>query len=285
MSYRIFNFEKHGYSGYMELPKEKSQLAVIVVAGGRDQQAASQMIVKTFASHGYVGFSVSLHESEDEAHFNNVPLDLLKDVVHYLKVTMRIPYVVIYGYGYGAVAAPLAADLIGEIDGMIMVSGIHCVYEGTIGKKPSGQPVVTFEDHDLPFVPAHLYSAQTYEMFSKAFLDKEKEAEALLPFSRLTCPLLLIGSDSDPIWPSGYAMKYVENLLKDIDYPYGYEVVIYHNASHMLGVLPSASRINSSLLRRHMSRRYRHYHKIHQEAQLDSQKRILAFLQKIMNRA
>lgn len=285
MSYRIFNFEKHGFTGYMELPKERSSLAVIVVVGGKKDWITSQDIAKQMAHLGYVGFSVSLFGSRGQPKgIDRIPLEMFQEVVTYLKKTMRIPHIVVYGYSMGSVVAPMIARYIPGIDGLVMVSGGHCLYEGHINRKPTGHAMLTWQGEELPFLPVDLSRNKTHRAFSLAYEDHQAQLSSLLPFTELTCPILVMASDSDDLWPAGYSVKFIENTLRDAAYPYPWEAILYHNASHMLGILPGADDYHSRMaLIPLVSQNERRYRTICQEARNASRDKILLFFEAIIS--
>lgn len=239
MAYRDFTIAEEGFAGYMVFPDEPAKIAVINLSGSEQSRVSIRDVAHQFARYGYIGLSVPLYGAKDQPKCcDQLPLDMIDHAVYYLKHRMRVRHVVVYGRSVGSVFAAMAARYNPGIDGVILVSPIHTVFEGTNEKKRStGHSVMTYLSEEVPFLPLD-DKLPLYESFKEALKDKEAEEKAALPLEELKVKILMIASDTDEYWPSAYAVKYMENRLKEADYQYGYKTVIYHNASHLLGVLP-----------------------------------------------
>lgn len=240
MKYEIFNVKENGFAGHLFEPEVRDETAVIVVMGGEQSIMPGRNVAERFAEYGFMAVSVSLFGADDLPKGpDRIPLDMIGSVAAYLKTGKKAKKIAIYGMSMGSLFAAMASKYIPGIDTVIMVSPSHTIFEGTIDKKHmSGHSFMTWKQAEFPFVPLDLAHKKMRQAFDDAYSDKKSEAAAAIPIETLHARILLIGSDSDESWPAAYSVNYLNKRLEQAGYPCPFKAIIYHNASHMLGILP-----------------------------------------------
>lgn len=241
LKHKSFSMEKDGFVGHLAETDENSDTAVIVIMGGEKSVLPAIKVAERFAEYGIVGLAVSLYDAEGlPKSVDRIPLDMFKCAISYLKNELKIKKVSIYGMSMGSLFAAMTAINIGEVDSVIMVSPSHTIFEGSDNKKHmTGHSLMTLNGKEFPFVKQDFENKAMWQAFNDAYKDKKLEENASIPIEKIKARILLIASDSDESWPAGYSVKYMEKRLKANNFAYDYKTIIYHNASHALGVLPN----------------------------------------------
>ena len=157
MKHEDFYFAQHGFAGHLAEPDEGSDKAVIVIMGGEQSLLPGIKFAERFADYGITGLAVSLLGAEGLPDSpNQIPLDMFLPAVNYLREKKHITHISVYGQSMGSIFAVLAAQYIGGMDNLIMVSPTHVPFEGTKKDKKTmtGHSVATWHGEDIPFVKA-----------------------------------------------------------------------------------------------------------------------------------
>ena len=231
--------EVHGFTGSLYIPDHPAGAAVIVITGGAKGLLPPSEIAQRFCELGYTALSLPLFGAAGLPEGpDRLPLDLLEPALKMLREKKWVRSVHLYGMSIGAVYALQAAAMMTGIDGVIAVSGYHIIPEGSPDRKTgSGRSLLSYKDIDLPFADI----PYTFEM--KDRLEGIGTGDALPEQAGIhpecaSCRLLILSSDADETWPSAEAARYFEKRLKAAEYEPSYKVIIYKNASHILGILP-----------------------------------------------
>lgn len=75
-----------------------------------------------------------------------------------------------------------------------------------------------------------------------AYQDKNREQQALLPIERTGARILLVAGGADEAWPAEYSVRTLQEHLGRAGYCHDVKVVVYPNASHLLGMMPNRER-------------------------------------------
>ena len=134
MKHEHFNRKEHGFAGHLAEPDGGSEKAVIVIMGGEQSLLPGIKFAERFAEYGISGLAVSLFGAEGLPEgITEVPLEMFIPAVNYLKKTKKIEHISVYGQSMGSIFAVLAAQYIGGIENLIMVSPTHVPFEGIPG--------------------------------------------------------------------------------------------------------------------------------------------------------
>ena len=157
MKHEDFNFTQNGFAGHLAEPDEGSDRAVIVIMGGEQSLLPGIKFAERFADYGITGLAVSLFGTEGLPDSpDRIPLDMFLPAVRHLREKKQIEHISVYGQSMGSIFAVLAAQYIGGMENLIMVSPTHVPFEGTLKDKKTmtGHSVATWHGEDIPFVRA-----------------------------------------------------------------------------------------------------------------------------------
>lgn len=301
MKYRDFNVKEHGFAGHLVRPDAESNHAVIVVMGGEKSLLPGIKIAERFADYGFLSLSVSLFGAEGLGDgIDRIPIEMFIPAVAYLKTEEKVSKISIYGMSMGSIFAALAAQFVGGIDNIVMVSPAHAAFEGTEADKKTmtGYSMATWQGQDIPFVKPdfsvggmgkYVYVPQAgrkvtrmWKAYFDAYQDKALEKRAELKLDRTGARILLIAGTGDEAWPSDYSVKYMKEYLDRAGYDREYKMVLYPDVSHLTGMMPNRER-NKMLYRLIpligvLYRSFGKHKKACMEALVSAEQEIIAFI-------
>jgi len=156
----------------------------------------------------------------------------------------------IYGISKGGELALLAASMIPDINGVIALSPMHCVWSGLKGnkglldKKVTDISEFTWRGKDLPCMQAILkYTPGVWHLITQQQFDlkymyerplKNFREETAIQVENIQGDILFIYAEDDLMWPSKTAVKYMEERLKNKEFKYDVQEISYEKASHIL---------------------------------------------------
>ena len=234
-----YNLEVHGFTGQLFCPDHPAATAVIVITGGAKGILSPAGIAQRFAELGFHALSFPLFGAAGQENMpDRIPLDYLEPALSVLKSIKSVRSVCLYGMSLGSIYALTAASMMEGIDAVISVSGCHVIPEGSPDRKTgSGHSLLTYHGMELPFVPIPVTGEMNAALRS-VDPDDELFSRALIPLQQAGCRILILASDADETWPAAESAVYLRKLLKKTEYSHPYQVIIYKNASHILGILP-----------------------------------------------
>lgn len=256
-----FNRREHGFVGHLAEPEQTNGKAVIVIMGGEQSLLPGIKIAERFADYGFLGLAVSLFGAEGLPDSpDRCPLEMFESAVHYLKAERNITHISTYGQSMGSIFAVLAAQYIGSIENVIMVSPTHVPFEGTAKDKKhmSGHSVAIWRNKEIPFVRADFSKIKTSKYYKtdivphkvlgmwlayyEAYQDKTAEEKAHLELEKTDARILLIAGGAGEAWPAEYSVSYIEQYLRKKNYGKEYKSIIYPDVSHLTGMMPNKER-------------------------------------------
>ena len=260
--YTDFTMKKNGFVGHMAEPeRNKTDKAVIVIMGGEKSIIPGIKIAERFADFGITGLAVSLFGAEGLAeNVDRIPIEMFENAVAFLREERKIKSISIYGMSMGSIFAALTAEYVGGINNVILCSPTHVPFEGTLKDKKTmtGYSVATWREKEIPFVRAdfsagdmgkYVYDegagrkvTKMWIAYRDGYLDKDKEAKAALHLEKTRARILLVAGTGDEAWPSDYSARYIKSTLDNVDYENDYKLLLYPNASHLIGIMPNKER-------------------------------------------
>ncbi len=261
MKHEDFNFRTHGFTGHLAEPDGGSSRAVIVIMGGEQSLLPGIKFAERFADYGITGLAVSLFGAEGLPDApNQIPLDMFLPAAAYLRDAKHIDHISVYGQSMGSIFAVLAAQYIGGMENLILVSPTHIPFEGTLKDKKTmtGHSVATWHGADVPFVRADFSSVRAgkyqkhpavshkvtgmWTAYYNAYQDKAAVQKARLYVERTGARVLLIAGQMDEAWYAEYSVKTIEQQLKACGYQKDVKVVLFPHGSHLTGLMPNRER-------------------------------------------
>ncbi|MBR1529335.1 MAG: hypothetical protein IJ642_08555 [Oscillospiraceae bacterium] len=261
MKHEDFNFRQHGFVGHLAEPDGGSDRAVIVIMGGEQSLLPGIKFAERFADYGITGLAVSLFGAEGLPDApNQIPLDMFIPAAAYLRNTKHIEHISVYGQSMGSIFAVLAAQYIGGMENLIMVSPTHVPFEGTLKDKKTmtGHSVAVWHGADIPFVKADFSSVKAgkyqkhpavshkvtgmWAAYYKAYQNQETVQKASLQIEQTDARVLLIAGQEDEAWPAAYSVRTIEQQLRAKGYQKDIKTVLFPHGSHLTGLMPNRER-------------------------------------------
>lgn len=257
-----FTMEKNGFVGHMAEPwKNKKDNAVIVIMGGEKSIIPGIKIAERFADFGITGLAVSLFGAEGlTENVDRIPIEMFEKAVSFLREEMKIKNISVYGMSMGSIFAALTAEYVGGIDNVILCSPSHVPFEGTLKDKKTmtGHSVAVWRGREVPFLRVDFSSGsmgkyvydegaerkvtKMWIAYRDGYLDKEKEMKAAFHLENTGARILIVAGTGDEAWPSDYSARYIKRNLDNAGYENDYKVLLYPNASHLIGMMPNKER-------------------------------------------
>jgi len=247
------NLNQHGFVGEYYQGNSKDDRAIISVGGASCNKKTSRFMAKHLIDSGFNVLVLSFYYwgglSKELA---SVPVDYCEKAVKWLRKEKGIKKVGMTGPSTGGGYTLLCASLIPEITAICPVVPFDYVIEGTTkNNKRKYCSVYTFHGKDVPYTPSELL-----DMGMKEWLKRAKQAKGygvkrfmrygydqLTPFlteeSRIKienahASILLFAAKNDDCWPSDEAVPRIVKSLKEKNYNYSVDFVIYEKGSHCL---------------------------------------------------
>lgn len=261
MRYTDYTMKNNGFVGHMAEPDTNTTgKGVIIIMGGEKSLIPGIKIAERFADFGITGLAVSLYGAKGlKNNVNMIAVDMFISAINTLK-EKGIEKISVYGMSMGTVFASLIARYIGGIDALILCSPTHTVFEGVESdrKTMTDHSVATFKGQEIPYVKpdfskgkmnkyVYVEKAKRKVMnmwveYRNSYKDKAKERAAYLRLEQANARILLVSGTADEAWPSDYSAKYIFEKLSQSGYKYEHKLLLYPNASHLIGVMPNKNR-------------------------------------------
>lgn len=173
-----------------------------------------------------------------------IPIESIEDMVSKLKKQGYKKFY-LYGFSKGAEQALLASSLFSNIDGVVAVSPACAVFEGFSTKGYSAHSAWMYQGQELPYISTQVPNFSIAKMylsqggyaflnnFTKSF-EKGFSEDNRIKIENANCPILLISSQDDSIWPSKRMGEILIQKLRTVSYPYSYEQIVYSKLGHIL---------------------------------------------------
>lgn len=263
MIYTDFTMKKDGFVGHMVEPENNNTgHIVIIIMGGEKSIVSGVKVAERFADFGITGISISLFGAEGLPRYvDRISLDMFEKVVKFLKITKEAKSISTYGLSMGAVFAALVAKYIDGIDNVILCAPSHVPFEGTDVKNKcmTGHSIAVYRGKECSYVRPDFFNSgfmakyvfdkeagrkvtNMWIMYRDAYKNKRLEKEADFHLETSGARILLIAGTKDEVWPSEYSIKYIKSGLERAGYSREYKVLLYPNASHLIGIMPSKER-------------------------------------------
>lgn len=254
-----FSIKEQGFAGHMAVPEREKGKAVIVLSGGEKNLLPGIKIAERFADFGITGLAVSLYGAEGLPEGpDRISVEMIVSAVNYLKEKRGITDITLYGMSMGTIFAALAANY-ARVTNLILCSPTHVPFEGTADKKHmSGHSVAVYEGRELPFVRPdfsrggmnrYQYSGEAgkkvtgmWIAYNDSYRDEVLEEKAALHLRETKARILLVAGTGDKMWNSAYSAKYLYSELEHSNYAYDHKMLLYPEASHLIGVMPNRER-------------------------------------------
>ena len=206
--------------------------ALIIVSGSEGRIEKAQNIAQLLSSRGYICLAVAYFGLERLPNYlERIPLECLVEAKDYLRQHPQVDSerIGIYGRSKGAELVLAEESIFNDVQCLVLNSPSDVVYEGIEGKWNSHTSSWTHLQKELPYQKFRLRDYLFSKLFRKPI---PKDRSARIDISRLSSPILLLGSTVDEIWDASSA---IDDIVSDYK---GHHITFkkYHETGHMLTV-------------------------------------------------
>ena len=206
--------------------------ALIIVSGSEGRIEKAQNIAQILSSRGYICLAVAFFGLEGlPKYLKRIPLECLAEAKDYLRQHPQVDSerIGIYGRSKGAELVLAEESLFNDVQCLVLNSPSDVVYEGIEGKWNSHTSSWTHLQKELPYQKFRLRDYLFSKLFRKPI---PKDCSARIDISKLSSPILLLGSTVDEIWDDSSAIDDIVSHYK------GHHITFkkYHETGHMLTV-------------------------------------------------
>ncbi len=220
-SSNFININKDQFAANLHLPKNQTNLSVVIVIGGSSGGMRSER-GELLASQGIAALTLAYFRYKDLPNtLDNIPVESVLDAIDILETIPGIDAnrIGIWGASRGSELAFLAATHDPRIKSVVATTPSLVAWHGQTGSTAwtlKGQPITALSfdrSSDQSF----------YARASRALADKDQVAKAQFKFNQINGPLLLISAEQDQIWPSYEMAQTIRKQLEDQDFKHAVE--------------------------------------------------------------
>jgi dienelactone hydrolase len=165
---------------------------------------------------------------------SEIPIEYFVTALEWLRAQPRIDpqHIAVIASSKGSEAALLVASIRPEIRAVVAGVPSHVVWQG-MSSTLSVRSSWTLHGKPVPFVPYDNSApfTNTLDLYTRS-LTNQKRAEAEIAVERINGSLLLFSARADRLWPSTMMANAIIDRLKQRDFRFEYEHVVYDDADH-----------------------------------------------------
>lgn len=244
--------EQEGFFGIFHpaMPSKEKKKAVIIIGGSEGNENIPMQVGAMFAECGITALGICYWNVEGlPKELIRVPIDPFEKAIRWLK-NRGYGRIFIYGISEGGKLALLCASLMPDICGVIAISPMHCLWGGMKGnqnmtsKTFTNESEFTYKGKGFPCMMAELKYGPAiknlilHRQFELAYMYEKPLAHfderTAIPVEDINGDILFIYASEDLMWPSGMAVKYMVNRLKQHNFAHQVDILEYEKASHIL---------------------------------------------------
>ncbi len=220
---------------------------IILIGGGHWGDYWGQ----EFAKSNYVGLSLPYYREEGLPHLmEEIPLEYFEKAVLWLKEQPEVNpnKIIIMGASRNAELALLIASFFpNNIHGVIAYSPSSVSWSNTVlpFNSDSVKPSWTFKNQPIPYIvmdkikgtPTSTIETLTY--WKNGLSDSVAVNNASIQVENINGPILLLSGAEDEVWPSSMMSDMIENRIRNNQFNFEFENIIYENAGHLISSNPN----------------------------------------------
>ena len=253
--------------------KGKSQNIVLMLLGGSEGGLPNYYDIEKLTDSGYPCFILGYFGTKNTPNsLEMIPMEYFEKEIKALEnqPELKGKKLVVWGGSKGGELALLLASRYKQIKGVIAAVPSSVVFQGLGGKLVSSW---SENSKSIPFVPfapydySKIVNSQYVEVYKLSLEQSEAVAKATIKVENINGPILLLAGKEDTMWPSDQMCRMIIKRLDENNFKHWYKLFSYENAGHTLndGYLMGGTFEGNK------------------NAKIDSQQRILDFLDQLSN--
>ncbi|GHO83719.1 acyl-CoA thioesterase/bile acid-CoA:amino acid N-acyltransferase family protein [Dictyobacter formicarum] len=238
---------EQGLVGTLYHPKAAECYPGVLILSGSDGSLRPNQAA-VLASHGYAALSLVYFNAPGLPNtLANIPLEYFEKAIAWLQAQpfVNAEKIGVIGLSRGGELSLLLGAMFPAIKAVVAGSPSGITHAGL------GRNVATWTYHDEPFpYPRPRFTfwswlswmtnwlkGRAFELksiFMLSLQDQENVARATIPVEKTRGPILLISGDEDQMWPASLFSEMVVQRLREQQFPYAYEHLLYAGAGHFV---------------------------------------------------
>ena len=199
-------YDKHFQGRLFYDEKLRRAPAVIIVSGSEGRIEKAQNIAQLLSSRGYICLAIAYFGLEGlPQNLERIPIECLEEAKDFLYHHPQVDNtkIGIYGRSKGAELVLAGQSILEDVQCLVLNSPSNVIFEGIKGKLNSHSSSWTYLQKELPYQRFQLGNFLLNRLFGKHI---PKYNRARIDISKISSPLLLLGSDVDEIWEASSAI-------------------------------------------------------------------------------
>lgn len=219
-------------------PGEGPAPGVVVLHGSGGSMSISR--AQMLASNGFVALAIQYFGTVDGKYVEQIPLNLNEVPIEYVKKSgewlldherVKGEQVGVYGVSKGGELALLSASHFDIFGPTVSISGSGIVWESI--SRFSSSSSWSYQGEPVPYVP-YSSASSTYSMYSLEDVSEETIKNATIPVENINGPVLTVSGGKDGVWNSVKFTSIAMDRLKEHDFAYENENMIFEDAGHAI---------------------------------------------------
>jgi len=246
-----FTIKEDGFHGALfESEKNPYPNKILIICSGSDGDFEnSKTSAKFFANNGINSLALGYFNIPNGPNtISKVPIEYIENSAKYLK-SIGYEKIGLWGISMGSIYVLLGAcyypDLINLVIG---ASPCYFVVQGMDSKKniSLNNSSYSYKGEDIPYEPYTVKMSMFKNIFQtiihlepnfsylyEPLIGKVKE-ENIIPVEKMKARVILISGKLDHLWPSTEFGEIIINRLKEKNYSYPYEHIIFEYGGHLM---------------------------------------------------
>ena len=199
-------YDKHFQGRLFYDEKLRRAPAVIIVSGSEGRIEKAQNIAQLLSSRGYICLAIAYFGLEGlPQNLERIPIECLEEAKDFLYHHPQVDNtkIGIYGRSKGAELVLAGQSILEDVQCLVLNSPSNVIFEGIKGKLNSNSSSWTYLQKELPYQKFQLGEYLLNKFFGKHIPE---DSRAQIDVSKISSPLLLLGSDVDEIWNASSAI-------------------------------------------------------------------------------
>ena len=251
-----FTIKEDGFHGKLfENEKNPYKNKILIICSGSDGDFEnSKKTAKFFSDNGINSLALGYFNIPDgPSIISKVPIDYVETTSKYLK-SIGYDKIGIWGISMGSIYALLSAcyypDLISLV---IAASPCYFVVQAMDSKKNIlfNSSAYSYKGEDIPYEPYTVKMTMFKNVFQSIInlepnfsylyepLMNRVSEEHIIPVEKMKAHLIIFSGKLDHLWPSTESGELIIKRLKEKNYSYPYEHIIFEYGGHIMTPIPT----------------------------------------------
>jgi BAAT / Acyl-CoA thioester hydrolase C terminal. len=235
-----------GFEGILYPGNGSKEKIMIVLSGSNGGMKLTKECAEFYHRNGIPALAVAMFNTKQTIKgLVRVPIEYIENAIIWLKDN-GYQKIGIDGASKGSEMALVCASMFSDLSCVVVRVPSYFVSEGLVvngkSKKPSGTSCWSYKGKELPYAPYKSRKINILKILLKEKElhlitingDKDVTEDTIIPVEKIKAPILILSAVNDKVWPSYESGLYIENRLKENDFPYSFKHIAFPTISHAM---------------------------------------------------